>query len=144
MSVVVDANLVAALVIPLPYSEHALRWISRWIKDKEDIFAPILLEYELITILRKAVQVELLTGNGAIEAINKILAIGIQYTAPTEALHIQALNVAERLGHSKAYDAQYLALADQLRSDFWTADKRLVNAANQAGLNRVNWIGNKP
>ena len=48
-------------------------------------------------------------------------------------LHEKALQWAERLGQKQAYDAQYLALSEQLRTNFWTADKRLAINAQQAG-----------
>jgi predicted nucleic acid-binding protein len=43
-------------------------------------------------------------------------------------LHARALDLAERLSLPAAYDAHYLALADWLGAEFWTADQRLVRA----------------
>lgn len=37
-----------------------------------------------------------------------------------------ALDLAERLSLSATYDAHYLALAEWLGAEFWTADQRLV------------------
>jgi predicted nucleic acid-binding protein len=45
------------------------------------------------------------------------------------------------LNRPTAYDAQYLALAERLACDFWTADERLFNAASQQ-LPYVKWVGN--
>jgi predicted nucleic acid-binding protein len=44
------------------------------------------------------------------------------------ALHRRALALAEHLELSAAYDAHYLALAERLGTEFWTADQRLGNA----------------
>jgi predicted nucleic acid-binding protein len=52
-----------------------------------------------------------------------------------------ALEWATRLQQRRAYDAFYLALAERLQTEFWTADKRLANAAQQLGANWVRWIG---
>jgi len=44
-------------------------------------------------------------------------------------LHERAWLLAEKLNRPTAYDAHYLALAELLQCDFWTADRRLYNAA---------------
>ncbi|HSR30541.1 MAG TPA: type II toxin-antitoxin system VapC family toxin [Anaerolineae bacterium] len=62
-------------------------------------------------------------------------------TSPPVHLHERALRWADRLGHSKAYDAHYLALAEQEGIELWTADRRLANGAQQAGAHWVHWIG---
>jgi predicted nucleic acid-binding protein len=49
--------------------------------------------------------------------------------------------LAAQIGQSKAYDAQYLALAARENAPLWTADRRLANAARGAGLDWVHWIG---
>jgi predicted nucleic acid-binding protein len=45
-----------------------------------------------------------------------------------EQLHRRALALAERFSLPAAYDAHYLALADWLGGEFWTADRKLVRA----------------
>ena len=52
MGVVVNASLVAAIVLPLPYSEPATRGITAWQRAGEELLAPVLLEYELAAVLR--------------------------------------------------------------------------------------------
>ena len=141
MSAVVDANLIAALVLPLPYSEQATKKIVAWKRDGLELLAPVLLEYEIAAVLRKAVIAQWLTTDLALEAIGKVLTLNIQCLAPTAHLHEQALRWAERLGHSKAYDAHYLALAEQEGIELWTADRRLANGAQEAGAHWVHWIG---
>jgi predicted nucleic acid-binding protein len=141
MSAVIDANLIAALVLPLPYSEQATKKIVAWKRAGLELLAPVLLEYEIAAVLRKAVVAQWLTTDLALEAIGKVLALNIQCLAPTAHLHERALRWAERLGHSKAYDAHYLALAEQEGIELWTADRRLANGAQQAGAHWVHWIG---
>jgi predicted nucleic acid-binding protein len=140
VSVVVDANLIGALVIPLPYSEAAAQKMSAWKQDREEIFAPTLLEYEVITILRKAVVAKLLSSDGAAEALRMLFDLNIQTISPTPILHQHALRWAGRLEQTKAYDAHYIALAQEMRLDFWTADRHLVNSAHQVGATWVRWI----
>jgi predicted nucleic acid-binding protein len=77
----------------------------------------------------------------AAEAMRKVMALNIRCLPPTLELHERALHWADRLGHSKTYDAHYLALAEQQRAAFWTADRRLANGTRQAGVTWVHWIG---
>src|SRR5438477_244782 len=67
--------------------------------------------------------------------------IGVE-TIPMDAPLCQAaFEWAGRLNQVRAYDGFYLALAEQLKAEFWTADKRLANAVQQIGANWVHWIG---
>ena len=141
MSLVIDSNIVAALILPLPYSDQAVRKVKAWKEPGAVLYAPLLIEYELSTILRKGIIKGLLTAETAAKAIDIVSTLNIQCQLPSPELHEQALYWAERLGHAKAYDAHYLALADWLRVELWTADQRLANGANQAGAAWVHWIG---
>ena len=47
MTVVVDANVVVVLVLPLPYLERASHVIETWKRGATEIHAPLLLEYEV-------------------------------------------------------------------------------------------------
>jgi predicted nucleic acid-binding protein len=42
------------------------------------------------------------------------------------------LDLADRFALPAAYDAHYLALADWLGGEFWTADRRLAKAVGEA------------
>ena len=141
MSVVVDSNLVAALVLPLPYADQATQQIVAWKQAGEELLAPVLLEYEIAAILRKAVVAQWMTTDLAVEAMLKVLDLNIRCLTPTAALHERALRWAERLGHSKAYDAQFVALAEQEGIELWTADRRLAHDAQRLGAHWVRWIG---
>jgi predicted nucleic acid-binding protein len=141
VSLVIDANLVSAIVLPLPYSEPATQRITGWKQDGVELLAPSLLEYELGAVLRKAVVAGLLSTPLATEAIRRVMALNIRCLPPTLELHESALRWADRLGHSKTYHAHYLALAEQQGVGLWTADRRLVNGARQAGVDWVHWIG---
>ncbi|MEW5871172.1 MAG: type II toxin-antitoxin system VapC family toxin [Chloroflexota bacterium] len=140
MSIVVDANLVIAVVLPLPYSEHAWRMMSTWKQARETLYAPVLWEYEAANTLRKASVAGLLSTAEATNALQRMLALNIQSVQPTLDLHQDALKWAERLGQSRAYDAHYIALAQSLGAAFWTGDKRLANSMQHLGANWVYWV----
>ncbi len=141
MRIVLDANIVAALIIPLPYSDQAAHRMMGWQETGTGLYAPTLLEYEMVTVLRKAVVTEMITADEAADAITDLLDLSIETVAPTQSLHDHALRWAEQLNQSVAYDAQYLALAEQLGVGFWTADQRLADRARQMGATWVHWIG---
>jgi predicted nucleic acid-binding protein len=141
MRIVLDANVVAALIIPLPYSDQAMHRMMNWQESETKLIAPMLLEYEMVTVLRKAVVAEMITADEAADAIVSLLDLNIETVAPTQSLHDSALRWAEQLNQTVAYDAQYLALAEQLGVGFWTADHRLMNGARQVGATWVHWIG---
>jgi predicted nucleic acid-binding protein len=141
MSVVVDANVIAAMVLPLPYSSQATQQVAAWRGSGSDLLAPVLLEYEIAAVLRKAVVARWLTTELATETMGKILSLNIRCMSPTIQLHERALHWAARLGHTKAYDAHYLALAEREGVALWTADRRLVNGARQICADWVHWIG---
>ena len=141
MRAVVDSNLIVSIVLPLPYSDQATQKIIEWKRAGTELLAPVLLEYQVAAILRKAVVAQWMTTELAIEAMDKILALNVRCLAPTAELHERALRWADRLGHSKAYDAQFLALTEQEGSELWMADRRLAKGASQVGAHWVHWIG---
>ena len=58
-------------------------------------------------------------------------------------LHVRALQLASQLSQNAAYDAHYLALAESLGCELWTADERFYRAASPSIAN-VRWLGEFP
>ncbi len=140
MSHVVDANLSLALVLATPSSDRAQILWERWSSQQALVFAPDLWAYELTSALRKAMVV---TGMNLAEAETRLEALtqlGVRLVPPTPQLDRSALRWAHRLAQTVAYDAQYLALAEFLGCDFWTADGRLA-AALSPEVPWVHWVG---
>jgi len=138
--VCVDANLVIKLVVEEIDSDKARTLWRNWINTNHNIAAPPLLRYEITSVLRKQVTRGLRTFEENRQALQRVQAFGIQYIAPSD-LHQRAFDLADRLGRPAAYDTHYLALAELLDCEFWTADKRLFNAI-QNNLTWVRWLGN--
>jgi predicted nucleic acid-binding protein len=141
VKVVLDANLIVALFLPLPYSAQVRDHIAAWDRQELEVLAPTLLEYEVNSALHRAAATGLVTRREVRTAMQGALALDIHCLPPSPELHERALYWAERLNHSRTYDAQYLALAEQERVDLWTADRRLVRGACQMGVQWVHWIG---
>lgn len=141
MTTVVDANIIASLFLPASYSAQSSDLIKSWDDAEERLIAPTLFEYEMATIVRRSVVTGQLEKGQASAVLTRLLNSRVETVAPSAALHRDALRLAERIGQSKAYDAHYLALAAREDAPFWTADKRLANATQAAGLMWVHWIG---
>jgi predicted nucleic acid-binding protein len=134
---VVDANIVLALALPLPYSRPAADLMLRLKEAAAEIYAPAILEYELVSALRRAVAAGWMDTPTAEASLDRVLRLGVAFITPAQSLDILALRWNERLHQTKAYDAQYLALAEQMHCDLWTADVRLAAAATALG---VGWV----
>ena len=140
-SIVVDANLAVALVVPLPYSAAARAKFDTWAKDGTEILAPALWGYEITSSLRKAIRTGYLAGDKAEEALHAILALGVVEISATRELHAAALVWAAKLNATVAYDAAYLAIAESRQVELWTADARLVAAAKALEIKWVRAVG---
>ena len=132
MTVVLDSNLLVALVTKDERAPAIGRQMSALAQSGEDLHAPTLLRYEVANALtRKVVGGELDIGDASI-AWNQVAAMPI-------ALHdlhdgISAVDIALRLRRESAYDAAYLALAMELSTELLTLDGPLSRNAQGVGL----------
>ncbi len=140
MAVVIDANLALALFLHLPYTEQAYRLMERLRQQRSTLLAPVLWEYECLSGFQRAVQLGVIDVEQARELMRDLLELGIERVAPTLESHQAALRRAERLGQSKAYDAHYVALAEQRGAEFWSADQRLIRVLQEQGVAWAHWI----
>ena len=136
-AVVVDANLAVALALALPYSERAAALMDAWKRDRVRLYAPTLWEYELATAMRKAVALGMLSTDEAEASLERLWRLGVERMPPDAELHREALRLADQLGQTAAYDAQYLALSARLGAYFYTADRRLAERAGALGF---EWV----
>jgi predicted nucleic acid-binding protein len=139
--VCVDANVVIKLVVEEVYSSEVRSLWHGWVQTGMDIAAPALLRYEVTSVLRKQVTRGLRTNAESLQALKQALAFEINYLEPPN-FHQRAYDLAERFNRPATYDTHYLALAEYLDCEFWTADERLVNTVHHA-LSWVKWIGKR-
>jgi predicted nucleic acid-binding protein len=135
LKVVVDANVLVALVVPMTVSAVAEKKLAEWLEA--DLFAPSLWSYEAISAVRKFVYAGTLSQEEAFSAVTQLLSFGIQDVPATEDLHRRALIWAARLGDFVAYDPAYLALAEHLDAPIWTTDGKLARKVKALG---IEWI----
>jgi len=123
-TVCVDANIVVRLVLFAEDNIQA-RW-KRWESDEAQFVAPSLLHYEVVNSLyqyQKGGQISAPTLERALEA-----ALGLPIDLVDDNhIHRRAMVLAAQYGLPAAYDAHYLALAEWMGIELWTADKKLIN-----------------
>jgi len=100
---------------------------QRWRDTQRSIAAPTLLYYEVTNVIHRSQRAGLLSATAARLALDAALAIPIQLHGDA-ALPLAAKRMAERFALPATYDAHYLALAERLDAEFWTADARLARA----------------
>lgn len=140
--VVVDASFALKLVLPEEYSERVRQVWKSWIKKGTDISAPYLFAYEVVSVLRhKVYRGELSPEEGEV-AFLAINAQGIRLLH-VEGLEQVAWDLAREFNRPAAYDTSYLALAQVLDCEFWTADVKLKNAVS-GNFHHLRWVGDLP
>ena len=131
----VDASLVVRLLQGSAGGASVAGVWRSWLAEGRPLVAPALLFYEVTNALRRYVVAGEMTGDGAAQALGLAMALPVQLHEDAD-LHQRALEMAARFGLPAAYDAHYLALAEQLGAEFWTADRRLGHAIGSA----VSWV----
>jgi len=133
----IDANLVIRLVAD-PKDEAVRRLWEQWHAERRQLAAPSLLYYEATNALYRYQRLGLMSASSVRLALKAALSLPLRLHGDVS-LHQRALGLAERFSLPAAYDAHYLALAEWLGGDFWTADRRLVQAV-QAELPWVHLV----
>lgn len=119
--IVADANLVAYLLIPGPFTGEAERVLA---KDPTWL-APVLWRSELASILIKHIRAGTLTVTGAEEHFEE--AADLLRDGEFSVDHLEALRLAASAGCS-TYDCEYVAGALRAGIPLVTFDKRLLAA----------------
>ena len=141
MAVVVDASIAVNFLLTQAYSVQAEQYLEGWKSVGETLYAPAHWYAEIVSALRFAVYRRKLDAQDAQSLIDVLPDLGIRAIQPTPNLLKSSLHWAERLGQSKAYDALYVALAEYLKAELWSADQRLIHALKDQGIPWVHWIG---
>jgi len=126
----VDANLVVRLVAD-PADTVVRRLWEGWGDTRRQVTAPHLLYYEVTNALYRYQQMGLMTESSVRAALEAALALPLDLCGEDN-LHQHALDLARRFSLPAAYDAHYLALAEQLGAEFWTADGPLARTVQPA------------
>ncbi|MCY4447780.1 MAG: type II toxin-antitoxin system VapC family toxin [Chloroflexi bacterium] len=137
--VVVDASLAVKWLLEEEYSDRATALTLLWDEQGIQPIAPFLLPFEVANALHRRVVRGEMEVEAAAGLMQDLMAVGVALTE-TPDLHRRALELASQLRQGAAYDAHYLALAESLDCELWTADQRFYRAASPS-IGNVRWIG---
>ena len=137
--VVVDASLAVKWLVVEEHTQEANALARHWSAQGTQMVAPHYMRVEAINALYK----RMVRGERTLEAvavgIEVLLAMDIELR-DVSSMHTRAVHLASELRQGAVYDSHYLALAESLECELWTADQRFQRAANAAGRS-VRWVG---
>ena len=136
--VVIDASVAVKAVLPNSLQPHCLALVTTFAKLQPA--APALWAYETSSAIAKAFHFEELTEKEARQALEKLETLGIRLFVADAEQNRAAFDWTLQLKRASAYDSYYLVLAQRLECDFWTADRRLFNALQDAHIAWIHWI----
>ena len=134
-TVCVDANIVIQHVV----SNAAEDLWKTWAESGFRLIAPTLLYYEVTNGLYRYLKAGFFTLETVEKTLQAALALPIEVIGDAE-LHQRAKDLAAKYNLPAAYDAHYLALAEGLEAELWTADARLFNAVQPFGIEWVKLV----
>lgn len=137
--VCLDSGVVLKLVLPEADSKKAKGLWQSIVLSRQRPVAPLLFPFEVTSTLRKRTYRGDIHENYSLASLRQILSLEIKLTTFND-IHEQAWQLAKQFNRPAAYDSHYLALAEHLDCEFWTADQRLYNAVHEK-LSWVRWLG---
>jgi predicted nucleic acid-binding protein len=137
--IVMDASVVLKwFLVDEEHGEKAMSLLGQYISNELDILAPSLLEYEVINGLIIAKKKGRIKEEKILTAMEGFLYLEIKLINLSH-LYAKVLYYC-RIYSRSAYDASYLAVADELGVPLITADEVLYNGVKK-DLKWVKWLG---
>lgn len=131
--VCVDASFSVKLVLWETGSDQVAKQWDAWWRRNTEIVAPGLLWYELTSIIAKRRwRGDITDGEGA-TALEALLSLDLA-TIDGANLCRRAYELAEVFGHTAAYDAVYVSVAEREQCPLWTADGGIATACELVGI----------
>lgn len=137
LPVVTDASFCLSILLNHPLQKASLVVVDRMKREGMQMVAPSLWAYETTSSICKAVHFQMVTVDDAEQILALLEDLDVQLIPPDEIDNKRAFNLTMRLKRSAAYDSYYLALAESLKCDLWTADKKLYQVAQN---NDMTWV----
>lgn len=139
----VDACLAVKWVLEEADTPRATALYRATLLAGESIVAPPLLPIEATNILRQRMRRQSpLPLEDGLRLLDQFLTFAVTLYNPA-GLHRRALEIAATHEFSATYDAHYVALAQTVGCDLWTADQRLLRELG-GRLSFVRGIGDYP
>ena len=136
---VLDSSVLIAGMLTESLTPQARTLVTAISREQHSIHAPSLLHFEIVSVLRRAVYAGRVSPGQGRFIRNQLLRTPVTLHYDLDLVE-RAYDIAETLHLPRAYDTQYLALAEQLDCAFWTGDERLFNSV-KAGFPLIRWLG---
>ena len=137
--VVVDASVAFKWLVEEEHSDKATALVRHWDDEGSRLAAPQLMSFEVANALHRRVARGDFAVAVAAGLMEDLMSFGIAFHHGPS-LHRRALELASLLQQGAVYDAHYLALAESLGCELWTADRRLYQAVS-GHVDSVRWLG---
>ena len=137
-NVCLDASVVIKLLIREKDSDTSAYLFERLVQQNSKIFEPTFLKVEVYSTLRKKSYLKQLPGRIIRTSLKFFEELPLDYKLEDKSLLDNSLKLAERLSMPVIYDCLYLALAQQEKATFITADERFVKKAKRIYKNSLS------
>jgi predicted nucleic acid-binding protein len=131
LTVVLDSNVAVALALDVERAPAIEERLREWEEAGEGLHAPSLFRFEVANALTRNIVSGAINSADATTAWRRIVAMQITLHGLEDGP--AAIAVAQKLQRESAYDAAYVALAQELDAELWTLDGPL--ARNAASVN---------
>jgi predicted nucleic acid-binding protein len=132
LTVVLDSNVAVALALDTERAPAVEERLRAWEDSNEALHAPSLFRFEVANALTRSITADKIDSADAKVAWQRIVAIEISLHGLTDGPAVIA--VARKLKRESAYDAAYIALAQELGAELWTLDGPLARNAASTNL----------
>jgi predicted nucleic acid-binding protein len=139
---VLDASVAIKAILPNPLQGHCRALVETFAEIQP--VSPALWAHETTSAISKTVHFGQITEAEGRQALEQLASLGVQLFTPNLEQNQAAFDWTIRLKRAAAYDSYYLALAQSLDCDFWTADSRLFNALKDERFKWLHWIEEMP
>lgn len=132
MTVVLDSNVAVVLTLDAERAPSIEERLRAWRESDEALHAPSLFRFEVANALTRNIAAGKIDSADAKAAWQRIVAMEINLHGLTDGPSVIA--VARKLKRESAYDASYIALAQDLDAELWTLDGPLFRNAAASDL----------
>lgn len=135
MSVVLDANVIVALLVDDEHQSIAQDCVEKWIAAGQRLHAPGVLPYEVANVLARLVFEGTLTLHDVAEIWHDLAALGVELH-PFDYIRDgpEVAAITADLSRRHATDSVYVGLAQRLGTQLCTLDGALARNAASLGL----------
>jgi predicted nucleic acid-binding protein len=138
-SVCIDASLALAWLLHDEYREQADELLKAWARDAIDMVAPPLIHAEVSSAVRRNVHFKRILPAEGESLFGVYSQIPIRIVDDWD-VYRTGWRLAAEYDLPVCYDMQYLAVAELQDCEFWTLDRRLINAVARRNR-RLKWVG---